>query len=470
MLIAMASDVDPHARRKIDGILAVVLKDVKPTEKEMEIATAYSNELMGRLKEVAPKDVEIISVGSVARGTQLRGASDIDIFLLFPRGVAEERMEKKGLEIAKKIVKRSEKYTIKYAEHPYLMITLNRSGMKADIVPAFKITDSSQRVTAVDRTQLHNIFVNENLTRKQKDDVILLKAFLKSHNIYGAGARVEGFSGYLCELLVHSYGSFTNTIVAFSRANLPLIIIPSEKRELSMKSSEGHDLAKKFGKKLIVIDPTDSNRNVAAVVTDESFARFVALSKLFLRDPSIGLFYGPHYSDTYSERKLERIKREMGLNMYVLHFKVPDIAEDIIWQQVRRLKNALEAFLRKNGYAPALSLENVAEREAVIALFISNAHASYSLVDGPSVFMQESAEKFIKAHSEALGMLFKGDKISVIEQPRYKNPRQALEAALENKEILPSYIHRKYTKVYLNEVPESVAKLIYSEFVRKTTI
>ncbi len=466
----MARDLGQQARKKIDNILATVLKDVKPTEAEMESATAYSNELMGRLKKVVPKDVEIISVGSVARGTQLRGSSDIDIFLLFPRGVAEASMERKGLEFAKRIVKRPEKYTIKYAEHPYLMITSNRSGLKADIVPAFKITDSSQRVTAVDRTQLHNVFVNQNLTRKQKDDVILLKAFLKSHNIYGAGARVEGFSGYLCELLIHHYGSFVDTISGFARAQPPMIISPSEKKEYNAKSCEGALLLKRFERKLIVLDPTDGNRNVAAVVTEESLARFTLISNMFLSNPSIDIFYGAGYSDIYSKRKLERIKKEMDLNMHVLYFKVPDIAEDIIWQQIRKLKNALESSLHKYGYTPALALENVGRKEAVIALFISSSHQGYSLVEGPSVFMHKSAERFIQAHSIELGTILRGDRINFMEQPKYKNPKQALEAALGQREILPSHIQRKYIKIYVNDVPESVAKLVYSEFTRKTTI
>ena len=52
---------------------------------------------------------------------------------------------------------------MKYAEHPYTKVVLGDRGINADIVPAYKIKDASERGTAVDRTQLHNEFVNSTL-------------------------------------------------------------------------------------------------------------------------------------------------------------------------------------------------------------------------------------------------------------------------------------------------------------------
>ena len=159
----------------ISSILSRVLSEVKPSESEIAHTTEKANELMGRIKAIAPKSVEIIMAGSTARGTQTKGNSDIDIFLLFPRADEERPMELKGLAIAKKIVNKSkgEKFEIKYAEHPYLKLIMPEDGISADIVPAFKIIDSSERVSAVDRTQLHNVFVNSTLNAQQKDDVRL---------------------------------------------------------------------------------------------------------------------------------------------------------------------------------------------------------------------------------------------------------------------------------------------------------
>ena len=65
----------------IEAITERVLKDVKPSPEEIRITTDLANGLMARIKQAAPKDVEIILAGSVARGTQVRGNSDIDIFI-----------------------------------------------------------------------------------------------------------------------------------------------------------------------------------------------------------------------------------------------------------------------------------------------------------------------------------------------------------------------------------------------------
>ena len=113
-------------KARLNSVLKKVLKDIKPSEGEVASARLAINEVMGRLKRLAPRNVEIILAGSVARGTHIRGNSDIDIFLLFPRSVKESVVERKGLEIGKGLVdkKRNESYIVKYAEHPYTKVVL----------------------------------------------------------------------------------------------------------------------------------------------------------------------------------------------------------------------------------------------------------------------------------------------------------------------------------------------------------
>ena len=272
----------------IEAITERVLKDVKPSPEEIRITTDLANGLMARIKQAAPKDVEIILAGSVARGTQVRGNSDIDIFLLFPKGMEERKMERLGIEIAKKIVnkKKNERFEIKYAEHPYLKLIMGDEGIKADIVPAFKIDDSKDMGSAVDRTQLHNNFVNSNLSMHQRDQVRVLKSFLRFHNVYGAEAKTEGFSGYLCELLIHQYGSFQKLATAFSDLKLPLCLNPIDRNEIP-----NPDIFKKFNSNFIVLDPTDSGRNVAAGLSKTSLMRFVLACRILLSNPTLKYFH-----------------------------------------------------------------------------------------------------------------------------------------------------------------------------------
>ncbi len=467
---AKAGSISRSTRQKIEGILDKVIKDFSPTENEKKMIIFYSNMLTTRLKSVVPKSVEIAWVGSTARGTQLRGSSDIDIFLLFPRHMDKEQIKKKGLEYAKKTVKpgANESYVIKYAEHPYLKLFLKDIGITADIVPAFKISDAKERITAVDRTQLHNEFMSEKLSQVQKKQVIALKMFLKSHGIYGAGARYEGFSGYLCELLIYHYGSFIGVLENAASLKLPVLIDPLTRANGSLTQTK--DSVARFKKEFIVIDPTDKNRNVAAVVSDESLGRLIAISKMMLEKPSLEFFYGPRYSDTYSARKISNIRKNLGIDLYLLAFKIPDITEEIIWQQTRRFGHQIGGILKKNGFPPIIELENVSEKEAIIAFFISETSHRHKIAEGPSIFMGSAAAKFLKSHQKSLGIFFSNNRIYALEDSQYKGAKQVVNKALESLESAPRYLEKKNVKIYVNDIPEGLAKLLYEAFVRRTSL
>jgi tRNA nucleotidyltransferase (CCA-adding enzyme) len=470
---AVKSGLQPkRSKQKLERILKRVISDFRPTPSEQKMLVLYSNMLMARLKAIVPKNVEIIWVGSTARGTQLRGSSDIDIFLLFPKAMSKELVKKKGMEYAKKIVnkKKNESYVIKYAEHPYLKLILRDIGMTADIVPAFKIRDAGERVTSVDRTQLHNEFITKRLGASQKDNVIALKVFLKSRGIYGAGARYEGFSGYLCELLIYQYGSFLKVIESMAALKLPIVIDPLSRTARVGALPQVAEAVKKFKKSFVVIDPVDRNRNVAAVVADESLGRFITISKMLLENPSLEFFYGPKYSDTYSRQRIEKMRRGLGLDVYLLAFKPPDITEEIIWQQVRRFRNYIANTLKKDGFPPILALENVSEKDAIMAFFVSGVALKHKISEGPNVFMGNAVSRFLKSHTESLGVFFDKDRIYVLEDSTFNNPKEVIENAMRKIQNAPPYMSRKKTIIYVNAMPERLAKLLYAAFVKKTSL
>ncbi len=456
--------------REARSTLREVLKELKPTAREIKEATVYANQLMGRLKKASPEYVEIILAGSVARGTQVRGSHDIDIFLLFPKEMGEEEMENKGLEIGKSIVKnhRNESYVIKYAEHPYVKLLLDDINMTADIVPAFKISSAEEMGSAVDRTQLHNLFVNSKLSKKQRDDVRLLKGFLNYHGVYGASARVEGFSGYLCELLVYHYGSFIGVIKNFSEIKVPLAIDPLGGAK---GQPEIEELAKRFGSEMVVVDPTDRNRNVAANVSGESLAKFSISCRAFLRDPSKKVFFGPGHSDINARGSISRLRKELGVDIYVVCLGVKEVAEDILWQQLKKLRKTLEWALERNGFLPILSVQNIQGGKAIISFFMEKAENRSTKAKGPSAFMPEAADSFISAHMKSYLLYVEGERIFSIERPRYRTQKEFLRAAvLQNNINFPSYIKRAGAAIYVNSMPERYAKMLHSALADKTLL
>ncbi|MGD0728850.1 MAG: CCA tRNA nucleotidyltransferase [Candidatus Micrarchaeaceae archaeon] len=458
------------SKKRLDTLLKAVLLDVKPSKKEIDDSKYAINEVMARLKKNSPKDVEILLAGSVARGTQIRGNSDIDIFLLFPRSMKEEIIEKKGLEIGKSIVnkKKGESYIVKYAEHPYTRLLLNDLRINVDIVPAFKIKDSKERGTAVDRTQLHNEFVNQNLSEKQRDEVRVLKAFLKAHNIYGAEAKTEGFSGYLCELLIYHNGSFSKLVTNIANLELPLVINTAS---MQFDKSTLSSIIKKFNHKLIVIDPTDSNRNVAANVSEESLLRFALVSRKLIKNPVKGMFYSQSYDEANSETKLTQLRSKLNADIYAIYFKVPNIAQDIIWQQTKKTRLRLESLLKENGFEPILSLQYTKETDAIMAFFIPDIKINSTKVTGPSIEMVDAVEKFMKSHKNSILTLIDKDRIYSIEKSKYKNPEEFIRHFLSDKSTqLPSNLKAKNATLHINKIPEKHARMLYLAHWEKTNI
>ena len=93
---------------------------------------------------------------------------------------------------------------------------LKIGGFEVDLVPCYALPDASRIRSAVDRTPFHTRFVLSSLDDVKRGQVLLLKQFMKGIGVYGAEAKVQGFSGYLTELLIIKYGDLLNVLRAAS--------------------------------------------------------------------------------------------------------------------------------------------------------------------------------------------------------------------------------------------------------------
>ncbi|MBD3398037.1 CCA tRNA nucleotidyltransferase [Candidatus Micrarchaeota archaeon] len=317
---------------------AEVLKKITPSKTEASGAKKLAESTRKALKKHLPKGVKTLLAGSVAKGTFLRGAGDIDIFAIFPVSYSKEEMFKKLEKAAKKAFPRAQRET-GYAEHPYLRIYLKKK--RIDLVPSYKMEEGERVKSAVDRSQLHTKYVLSKMKAAQKKEVLLLKQFLKANLLYGAEIKTKGFSGYLCELMVLHYGSFEKFLKAASMWKLP-VVIDQEKKYTSLRAVPD------FKTPLTVIDPVDLRRNVAAVITRENLQRFMFLSAAYIAEPSEKFFFPKTMSLEELEEKTE------GRNIFALVLDVPKtglvsdkLAEDVLWGQLWRLSGQLESYLKK---------------------------------------------------------------------------------------------------------------------------
>tara|TARA_B110000116_G_scaffold116940_1_gene101513 strand:- start:206 stop:1390 length:1185 start_codon:yes stop_codon:yes gene_type:complete len=250
----------------VNQLLKTVINQIKPNEGESKEIVDLASELRDKANSLSDKKFDSMIVGSVAKGTFLKGA-DIDIFLKFS---TTADLKKEGLSIAKKILPNGREL---YAQHPYLRGEIK--GIGIDVVPCYSIENSTKPISAVDRTPFHTEWVKKNISGME-DEIRLTKQFLKGCGAYGASSAIGGFSGYLVEILCIKYGSFEKLINEIASWKPPLILDKIDKVPNSP---------------IMLADPVDYNRNVAAGVTLKGLGSAVLASKAFLAEPSLDFFF-----------------------------------------------------------------------------------------------------------------------------------------------------------------------------------
>lgn len=310
-----------------------VLKEIKPSPAQDKKASAVVEELSEKVVEAARKlglHIEPMLVGSVAKGTHLKDP-DIDLFMLFPESTPLDQLKEKGLEIGRKTVEGKEHY----AQHPYVRGMYR--GYQVDLVPCFRIRDTRSKMSAVDRTPFHTEFVKKNIKKGEADQVRLLKRFMKGIECYGAEAKVQGFSGYLCELLVMRFGSFQKVLEAASGWTVGQV--------LELPGFEG----KEFPEPLTFIDPVDSARNVASAVALETLLRFVLASREYLKAPDRKFFFPAERGTWNSERVREKAGKRID-NMISVTFAKLDLIDDVVYPQLRKSLVNMAALLERSDF------------------------------------------------------------------------------------------------------------------------
>ena len=384
---------DNKVNKSIEDIKSEVLRRVKPTEEEFIALENMKAEMKKQVVKNAEmlniSDVIPISVGSAERKTWLKGSHDIDIFISFPENISKEEMCRDGMLIAQKIAKDADEWEDRHAEHPYLHV---KTGVfDIDIVPCFRVSDAANIKSSVDRTPFHCNYLKPRI-KGLESDVLLLKQFMKGCGVYGSEVRVAGFSGYLTELLVLAYGSFENVLKEAS-AWKPGVLIDLE--------NYGTD---KFSDPLVVIDPTDPNRNVAAALSLDKFAEFSVCSRHFLRSPSIEYFFDKENKNEAADaenikRKLKELIEKRKTYIFGISAKRPDVTEDTVYPQLYKMEKSLYTVLLKYEFTPVLSTVYADDETCYIIFEVFNYELpNIETLNGPPVFNEVNAEKFYQKY------------------------------------------------------------------------
>jgi len=378
---------------KTDKVLKDVLKKITPTGKEREETDSIKKKIVGATQEaIRPHGLDMTLAGSYIRDTWMRHKKEFDVFIVFPEDYGREKLEKLGLEIGKSIARKIRgSFRIAYAEHPYVRARIE--GYDVDIVPCYRIEHGSRIKSAVDRTPLHNQFLLQHLKPGMSPHVRLLKQFTTALGVYGSDAKTLGFSGYLCELLIINYGSFRRLAEEASKWEPGQLIDVwgRHKQPISTEKFRAHPL--------MVIDPVDPGRNVAAILSAENFAAFVNSCRKFSSRPSASFFFRPQ--PKISLKRLEKKIRSRGTNMVAFVLQSPDTLPDVLYPQLRKASGRISRLLDENGFW-VIGSGVWDSGEKCVMLFEMNAHTLPSIrkITGPEIFSKKGSRQFIEKYKK----------------------------------------------------------------------
>lgn len=329
----------------MERVIREALRLIKPKREERErmlFLAKKALEVIGRC--AAPYHAKPMLAGSITRDTWLPFKMEFEVFLLFPPSLSKRRLAQYVVEIGRAAMEElGGSYCIKYAEHPY--VSGKVGGVGIDIVPCYEVQSPRQLKSAVDRTPFHVHYLEKRMPSSLSDEVRLLKHFLTVHGMYGADAKTQGYSGYLCELLVLNYGKFLDVLKGVADWR-PGVIVDVEGY---YSQADWPKLKQRFKHVLIVIDPTDPNRNVASAVSTQNFFGFKALAQQFLQSPSID-FFKPIGLRPLAGEELLQLVQHRQTQLWVLKFVPPDVVPDVLWPQLRKLAKRLSSELESCGF------------------------------------------------------------------------------------------------------------------------
>ncbi len=130
--------------------------------------------------------------------------------------------------------------------------------------------------SAVDRTPFHTKYIASRIAGLE-DEVLLLKQFMKGIGVYGSELKDRG-------LLRLSDRASHPALRLFLRSASGSVLLAAGRGYRS-----GRACPREHQEPLVVVDPVDPARNVAAALTLDKMFQFVAASRCFLEQSGAGV-------------------------------------------------------------------------------------------------------------------------------------------------------------------------------------
>ena len=393
----------------LGDVVARVRERATPAEAERARIERVVETVLTRATEAVdalPVDADVVQVGSTGRGTWVSGDRDVDVFVRFPPDLDRAEFERYGLAVGNEVLPGGRE---EYAEHPYVAGEID--GVSVDLVPCFRVASATEIRSAVDRTPFHTQYLERRLDDRLAADVRVCKSFLTGIDTYGSDQRTRGFSGYLVELLVCEHGGFIELIEAAADWSPPVRFDPEAHGERT------------FEDPLVVVDPTDPRRNVAAVLSTTNLARFQHYARDLLADPRESCFESREPNPLAAGAIREEIAAR-GTTPVALRFSMPDLLDDQLYPQLRKSSAGIGRALDDRGFdvlrRDVFAADEANGRDCVLLFDLEVAERPrIERHEGPSVGVRDHARSFYETYTDTdvYGPFIDGDRY-VVERSR----------------------------------------------------
>ena len=432
-----------------------ILAKVIPTQKELDLQKTIIDSLTQALsdhpcsKEYSYSFIE--AQGSTGKKqTQLRGAADIDLFVgLKPEDYAaildkphknrhqdiDDLMSGMVKDWFTPAVTGLDTTNVQraFSQHPYL--SLKMMDLEIDILGCFDIDTATLSdtgpITAVDRTVHHTQYVADLLTDEKRDDARILKSFVRASHAYGDQCAVGrmGITGVSLELLAILSETLDEAFDALEQIDSkPIDPLKRSMTELRKNPAFRDDY-------IILIDPTDHQRNIASSFTPRAY-EWVKYRIDRLRKAS-----SKNDEDAVSDILLESsIPTDMLPKWLVKHAFTWEFNSDeskhytILRDKLYRVANKVQAILQTERTGEPRFGETLVEiyfEEDIfsIGLLVESPEISKHYVRrGPPIDLVEASNEFRKSHpkfEERDGFLW------TTEERQWRDPQELVNKVLE---------------------------------------
>ncbi len=326
-----------YSLMNISQIKKQILSEIKPTKEHEKEVSARINSVLKKINS-GLKDAKAILGGSGAKDTWLRNTFDADIFVLFDYKKFSDKSDQISRILKNHLKKKFKKISELPGSRNYFQVLYE--DFTFEIIPILNIKNADDAKNITDISPLHAKWVLKQ--KKYSDDVRLVKQFMRASNVYGAESYIRGFSGYLTEILTIYYKGFENLIKNAAKWDDKEVVDPE--KYFKNRNQILFELNKaKILSPLVVVDPVQKSRNVAAALSEEKYNDFIKACREFLKKPSMDFF-------VKKEITKDELAKKYKDRLLLIKIKTKKDKDDITGCRILKVFEYFEAKLKQNDF------------------------------------------------------------------------------------------------------------------------